>query len=153
MIILSLLSMVLCLVFLLTMMWKNKGVLESISSTAYIAGHKLLFTLILLFVGGLLFPAMLEKSSEGTQFLAFLMIVGLGIVAITPDYRTTDGLQHNIGGVACCVCSQILIATNQPGLLVLWLPCLVYLLFGRDKNYTFWVEMTCMAIVYSYCLS
>ncbi|MBQ9532407.1 MAG: hypothetical protein IJR71_00370 [Prevotella sp.] len=134
------------------MTWKNGGVLESISSTAYIVGNKIIFTLILLFIGGLLLPTMLDVSSEDTKFLAFLTIVGLSAVAMTPNYRSEDGLQHNIGGIGCCVCSQLLVAFNQPFLLLMWLPCLAYLLFFRDKNYTFWTEITCMAIIYVYSI-
>lgn len=148
----AVLSLILCLIFISAMTWKNGGVLESISSTAYIVSNKITFTLILLLIGGLLLPSMLEASSENTQFLAFLTVVGLSTVAVTPNYRSEDGLQHNIGGVGCCICSQLLVAFNHPFLLLMWLPCLAYLLFFRDKNYTFWAEISCMAITYVYSI-
>jgi len=148
----AVLSLLLCLTFISVMTWKNGGVLESISSTAYLVSHKIAFTLTLLAIGGLLLPSMLERSSEGTQFLAFLTVVGLSMVAVTPNYRSEDGLQHNIGGVGCCICSQLLVVFNQPFLLLLWLPCLAYLLFFRDRNYTFWTEISCMAITYVYSM-
>lgn len=148
----AVLSLILCLIFISVMTWKNGGVLESLSSTAYIVSNKLSFTLILLLIGGLLLPSMLEASSENTQFLAFLTVVGLSMVAVTPNYRSEDGLQHNIGGISCCICSQLLVMLNRPILLLLWLPCLAYLLFFRDRNYTFWTEISCMAITYVYSI-
>ena len=148
----AVISLLLCLIFVSAMTWKNGGVLESISSTAYIVGNKISFTLILLLIGMLLLPSMLETSSENTQFLAFLTIVGLSMVAVTPNYRSEDGVQHNIGGISCCLCSQLLAAFNRPVLLLIWFPCLAYLLFFRDKNYTFWTEITCMAVTYVYSI-
>lgn len=148
----AILSLILCLTFIAAMIRKNGGVLESISSTAYLVSHKIAFTLTLLIIGGLLLPSMLERSSEGTQFLAFLTVVGLSMVAVTPNYRSENGLQHNIGGIGCCICSQLLVMLNRPLLLLLWLPCVVYLLFLRDRNYTFWTEVSCMAISYVYSI-
>ena len=44
----AILSLILCLTFIAAMIRKNGGVLESISSTAYLVSHKIAFTLTLL---------------------------------------------------------------------------------------------------------
>lgn len=147
------LSFMFCCLFLYLMVQVNDGILESFSSTAYLVGRKWVFTAALLGIGGLMLPAMLAKCDGWTKVFAVLMIAGLAVVAFTPNYKTKDGLQHNIAGIACCVFSQVAVALNAPMMLFLWFPCLIYLVLHRDRNYTFWVEVTCLTITYAFGFS
>lgn len=147
------LSFILCCVFLYIMILRQESVLESVSSAAYIVGRKRAYTAILLTIGGLMLPSLLDKCDGWTKAFAVLMVAGLAVVAFTPNYRTKDGLQHNVAGIVCCVCSQLAVALNAPLMLCLWFPCLIYLVLHRDSNYTFWVEVTCLSITYAYGFS
>ena len=147
-----LLSLLIGVCFLSLMIGKA-GVPESISSTAYIVERKVVYTIVLAVTGGLLLPTLIEKARVGTEWLAFLSIAGLLAVAFTPDYKTRDEVQHNIGGFLCGILSQVYVALNDARLLLAWTPFLIYWVLFRDRNYTFWAEVTCMASVYAYCLT
>lgn len=147
-----LLSLLVCVIFLSLMIGMG-GIPESISQTAYITKRKVAYTICVSIAVGLLLPTLLERAHHGTTWLAFLMFIGSLFVAFTPNYKTNDTIQHNIGGFMCGISSQLYIAFNETALLLLWIPYFVYLLLFRDKNYTFWAEITCLAIIYLFCLT
>ncbi len=71
---------------------KNKGIPDSVSATAYAVNHKLTFTLALIAEAFLLLPAALENSADHSKFLAFIGMLGLGAVGMSPDYKNENKL-------------------------------------------------------------
>lgn len=81
------------------------GIPKSISETYYLLGkHGWLFQVTLFSVAFLVVPTLIERSSEGTRFLAFLACMGLAFVAAAPLFkRELDGKVHYISAAICCV--------------------------------------------------
>lgn len=129
---------------------KNKGVPDSISATAYAVDHPIIFTLGLLSQCILMLPALIERSSTNTQFLAFLAIIGLGMVGMSPNYKEENKLQHYLGAGIAAVGSQLLIALNKPILLSTWGLFLPIAALTKFKNSTFWAELVCLINMYLY---
>lgn len=77
-----------------------------------------IWTVAILAVCFLCVPTYIEKTSESTQFLAFLAIAGLAFVGAAPLVRFRDNaLQfrvHEAGAIVCAVCSQLVLVFNQP---------------------------------------
>ena len=78
----------------------NGKIPQSISETSYLTlAHKGLFSAIMGVESALLLPTLLDKSAENTQFLGFLSIIGLLMVAASPYYKTENRLMHYLGGI------------------------------------------------------
>ena len=65
----------------------KSGVPYSVSDTYYRIEHKKWFTFVMLATGFSLLPVALEVSSESSQFLIFLTIVGITLVGISPNFK------------------------------------------------------------------
>ncbi len=65
----------------------KSGVPYSVSDTYYRIEHKKWFTFVMLATGYSLLPVALEVSSESSQFLIFLTIVGITLVGISPNFK------------------------------------------------------------------
>ena len=91
---------------------KGRGVPNSISATFYALAHKYWFRFTM-WVTPML-PAILEVSRAGTEFLAFLALIGMIMVGSAPDYAR-DPFQHKVhvsGAVMCIGFSQLWVALN-----------------------------------------
>lgn len=129
---------------------------ESISQTVFVLPRKgqWLFTVVMWVVGFLLLPVLLEKVSESTQFVAFLMVAGILLVGASPLVLKEKNTIHYVGAVIAGVMSQLLVALNHPLLLLTWFLYVGYTLWAKDvsKN-LFWVQVTCMLNVFALCFS
>ena len=113
-----------------------------------------LWTFVTLFSALLLAPVLLEqaKGSE-VQFLGFLPVISLALVATTPDYQTNKFAWwcHQIGAWgAVLVIIGYNVAHNPTMLWVLVPLILVALMFGIWKKGTmlFWLEIAVYLMAY-----
>lgn len=81
------------------------GIPKSISETYYLLGKMgWLFQVTLFSVAFLVVPTLIDMSSEGTRFLAFLACAGLAFVGAAPLFkRKLDGKVHYISASICCI--------------------------------------------------
>ena len=104
-------------------------------------------------------PTYIEKTSENTQFLAFLAIAGLAFVGAAPLVKFSDDeIQfrvHKVGAIICATCSQLVLIFNYPWLLLFWIPFIIYGFIKGWKTWrtiVFWEEMVCFVSTFIYCL-
>lgn len=144
---------------------KGRGVPNSISATFYALDHKYWFRFTMWVTPMLLMPAILEVSRPGTEFLAFLALIGMIMVGSAPDYAR-DPFQHKVhvsGAIMCILFSQLWIALNCWWVLLpVWLAYMAYtgIVIGRQKEGVllykfmqtrpmFWVEIAALSCTYS----
>lgn len=80
------------------------GIPKSISETYYLLGNMgWLFQVTLFSVAFLVVPELIDRSSEGTRFLAFLACAGLAFVGAAPLFKMElEGKVHYISAAICC---------------------------------------------------
>ncbi len=108
---------------------RGKSIPYSISVTFYALLHKWWFRFTMWLTPMLLMPAILEVSLPGTEFLAFLALVGMILVGCAPDYARdlSQRTMHISGAIMCIVFSQTWVAFNYWLVLPpIWLAYLVY---------------------------
>lgn len=138
------------------MIYKARQIPESISQTVYVLpmAYKWVYTIVLMAVGFLLVPVLMEISSENTQFLAFLMTGGLLGVGAAPLVTKGRNTFHYVCAAVCGIASQLLVAFNSPPCLLLWFLYVGYTLLAKDvSRHFFWAEVACMLTVFAYCLT
>lgn len=144
---------------------KGRGVPNSISATFYALAHKYWFRFTMWTTPMLLMPGILEVSRPGTEFLAFLALIGMIMVGCAPDY-VRDPFQkklHVSGAIMCILFSQIWVMLNCWWVLLpVWAAYLTYtgIAIGRQKagvflyrfmqtKPMFWVEIASLGATYS----
>lgn len=126
------------------------GIPKSISDTFYLLGKKgWMFQVTLFLVAFSVMPTLIDKSSEDTQFLAFLSCAGLIFVGAAPFFkRTFDRKIHFISAAICCfglVLWQIFNASWVTPLV-----CLLAVLYPmfKDRKYMWWLEIATVVSAY-----
>lgn len=118
---------------------KGKGIPYSISATFYALEHKMWFRFTMWITPMLLMPAILEVSRPGTEFLAFLALIGMIMVGCAPDYAR-DPFQrklHISGAIMCIGFSQAWVVFNCWWVLLpIWFVYLAYtgIAIGQQKE-------------------
>ena len=138
-----------------TMVYTGRRIPESISQTVFLLPRKgqWVFTLVMWLVGFLLIPVLMEKVSEQTQFIAFFMIAGILFVGAAPLVLKEKNTVHYVFAAVSGIASQLLVALNQPLLLLTWFLYIGYTLMAEDVSRNlFWVEVLCMLNIFAYCL-
>ena len=142
--------------YVVAMVIKNKEIPESISSTVFNLDKKWkwVFSAVMWIVGFLLMPPLMEKVSDSTRFIAFFMVAGILFVGASPLVAKEKNTLHYVCAAVAGIASQLLVALNQPLLLLIWFLYIGYTLAAKDgsRNF-FWVEVSCMLIVFVYCLT
>lgn len=127
---------------------------ESISSTVYLLPRngQWLFTVVMCIVGFCLVIPIMEKVCDSTRFIAFFMVAGIIGVGTSPLLAKEKNTFHYVCAAVSGVSSQVLVALNQPYLLLTWTLYVGYTLLAKDvsKN-LFWVEVLCMLNVFALC--
>lgn len=124
-----------------------------------------IWTVVLFAVCFLCVPTYIEKTSENTQFLAFLAIAGLAFVGAAPLVKFSDDEMqfrvHEIGAIICAVCSQLVLVFNNVWLLLAWIVYIgLFVWYTKDagcnfnnwRTKIFWAEMICFINTFTYCL-
>ena len=134
---------------------------SSLSATVFSISFKQrwIWTIVILAVCFLAVPTYIEKTSENTQFLAFLAIAGLAFVGAAPLVKFSDDKMqfrvHEVGAIVCAACSQLVLVFNCPWLLLLWIPYVAYGFANGWKTWKtmiFWGEAVCFGSTFIYCL-
>ena len=114
---------------------------------------------VILVICFLCVPTYIEKTSENTQFFAFLAIAGLAFVGAAPLVKFSDDeLQfrvHEVSAIICATCSQLVLVFNYPWFLLFWIPFIIYGFIKGYKNWRtkiFLGEMICFTNTFLYCL-
>ena len=138
------------------MVYTGRKIPESISQTVFLLPRKgqWVFTIVMWMVGFMLMPVLMEKVSEQTQFIAFLMIGGVCFVGAAPLVPKAKNTVHYVGAVDAGIASQLLVALNQPLLLLLWFLYIGYTLLAKDvSRNVFWVEILSTLNIFALCFT
>lgn len=141
--------------------WLDVNMPNSISQMVFLLKdrNKWIFAAVMVGIGLLLMPFLLERASENTKFLAFLSMAGVIGVGVNPLLSKDEGKTamhgdalHYVCAALCGVCSQLLVALNRPWWLSLWALYVVYTLLERkaDKN-MFVAEVICILTTLFFC--
>lgn len=138
-------TIILC--YLSVMIAVDGRIPESISETYY-RGGGVWFTLVMM-VSGILTAAGLLSLSEGSdwQFLSFFTGAGMCFVGASPLFKDKclEQLVHYISAIVLIFCSQVwIMAHATPWLMLCWLSAH---LWGKTKQYMFWLEITAITTI------
>jgi hypothetical protein len=113
----------------------------------------------------LLLPAALDASTENSQFLIFLSVVGMIVLGVSPNFKGAHKKAHIAGAVMSLVFSQIWVGCNSWYWLLLWAAFLIYAITFVVKNWSgnliwdltacksmFWIEVISLLTVYLTCI-
>lgn len=147
------------------MIFRN-GIPYSISDTFYSLDHKVWFGFSMISSALLLMPAILDRTPESYQFLAFLMCAGLCFVGVAPNFKAgMDRPVHIVATTIAALCSQAWVALTLPWVLLVWIAWLAYVGIRLrqvwDGNWwysfvkckpLFWAEVIAFGMVYTVLL-
>lgn len=142
---------------------KKRGVPYSISATYYSLDHKLWFGATMWLTAGLLMPAILEMSSDPSQWAAFFACGGMLLVGASPNFNDDlEGHVHTVGATMCLLFSQVWVAFNDPWFLMVWLGYIIPTTYYVIKDYQgsvkdaymgtkpmFWLEIFALITTYA----
>lgn len=163
--ILVLLSFLIIAIYTGVMIQREKEVPYSISATYYSLKNKFWFGTCMIGASLLLLPSALDVSTEDSQFLVFLSVVGMAVLGVSPNFKTEQKTPHVIGACMSLIFSQIWVGCNAWYWLLLWVVFIVYVIVSMKKNWKgnfivsfinrkpmFWVEIVSLLTVYLTCL-
>lgn len=159
-----LIAILILLIYTITLIKIGCQVPPSLSTSVFNlpTNKRWIWTVVLFAVCFLCVPTYIEKTSENTQFLAFLAIAGLAFVGAAPLVKFSDDKMqfrvHEVGAIVCAACSQLVLVFNCPWLLLLWIPYIIVFIKLNDfrakgwNTKIFWGEMVCFSSTFIYCL-
>lgn len=163
--ILVLLSFWVIVIYMGVMIQKKKEIPYSISATYYSLKNRFWFGACMIGASLLLLPSALDVSTEDSQFLVFLSVVGMAVIGVSPNFKTEQKTTHVIGACMSLIFSQVWVGCNSWYWLLLWTGFIVYMVVSMKKNWTgnfisvfmkrkpmFWVEVVSLLTVYLTCL-
>lgn len=122
---------------------------DCFSRSYYLIKHKGIFTLWIILVSFLIFPAWVEISPLSFQFLPFLSVVSLSSVGVNPRYLESQRTAHIVSAALAVIISLVWnIATGQYIIPILLGILLIILYSFRIKNLLFWTECTAFSNIY-----
>lgn len=123
---------------------------DCISQSYYLLKNGNIFTICIIAVAFLTFPAWVEISPIYFQFLPFLSVVALALVGLCPRYLGQDRILHIAGASVTCILSIVWNIVSGTLLIPAILLIVLILLFAlniRDK--LFWTECLAFLNIYS----
>lgn len=123
---------------------------DCISQSYYLLKNGNIFTICIIAVAFLTFPAWVEISPIYFQFLPFLSVVALALVGLCPRYLGQDRVPHIAGAIITCILSIVWNIVSGTLLIPAILLVVLILLFVfniRDK--LFWMECLAFLNIYS----
>ena len=157
-------AIIILLVYTLVMIKIGGSIPPSLSASVFniSTNKRWIWTIVIFTVCILVVPIYIKKTSENTQFLAFLAIAGLAFVGAAPLVKFSDDEMqfrvHEVGAIVCAACSQILLVFNCLWLLLLWIPYIIAFIKLNDfrakgwNTKIFWAEMVCFSNTFTFCL-
>lgn len=163
--ILVLLSFLVITIYMGVMIQREKEIPYSISATYYSLRNRFWFGTCMISASLLLLPSAFNASTEDSQFLVFLSVVGMIVLGVSPNFKTEQKTPHVIGACMSLIFSQIWVGCNAWYWLLLWAVFIVYMIVSMKKNWNgnfivsfinrkpmFWVEIVSLLTVYLTCL-
>lgn len=123
---------------------------DCISQSYYLLQNGNIFTMCIIAISFLTFPAWVEISPICFQFLPFLSVVALMLVGLCPKYLGQDRIPHIAGASVTCILSIVWNIVSGTLLIPALLLIVLILLFAfniRDK--LFWTECLAFLNIYS----
>lgn len=123
---------------------------DCISQSYYLLNNGNIFTICIIAIAFLTFPAWVEISPIYFQFLPFLSVVALMLVGLCPKYLGQDRIPHIAGASVTCILSIVWNIVSGTLLIPAILLIVLILLFAfniRDK--LFWTECLAFLNIYS----
>lgn len=123
---------------------------DCISQSYYLLQNGNIFTMCIIAIAFLTFPAWVEISPICFQFLPFLSVVALMLVGLCPKYLGQDRVPHIAGTSVTCILSivwNIVSGTLLIPTLLLIVLILLFVFNVRDK--LFWTECLAFLNIYS----
>lgn len=123
---------------------------DCISQSYYLLQNGNIFTMCIIAISFLTFPAWVEISPICFQFLPFLSVVALMLVGLCPKYLGQDRIPHIAGASVTCILSIVWNIISGTLLIPALLLIVLILLFAfniRDK--LFWTECLAFLNIYS----
>lgn len=123
---------------------------DCISQSYYLLQNGNIFTMCIVAIAFLTFPAWVEISPICFQFLPFLSVVALMLVGLCPKYLGQDRIPHIAGASVTCILSIVWNIVSGTLLIPTLLLIVLILLFAfnvRDK--LFWTECLAFLNIYS----
>lgn len=123
---------------------------DCISQSYYLIQNGNIFTMCIIAISFLTFPAWVEISPICFQFLPFLSVVALMLVGLCPKYLGQDRIPHIAGASVTCILSIVWNIVSGTLLIPALLLIVLILLFAfniRDK--LFWTECLAFLNIYS----
>ena len=122
---------------------------DCISRSYYLLKNKYIFTVWIILVACLIFPAWVEISPIYFQFLPFLSVCSLAIVGLCPSYLDSDRIVHITAAFVTCILSLIWnLVTGTYLLPILFCMILIILYVSKVKNCFFWAENLAFLNIY-----
>ena len=147
-----LVASILVMMIYLSYIVERYGIPNSISDTYYLLGGKpkgLVFQGVLALTAFLMLPVLLSRSSESTEFLAFLACAGLLFVAAAPLFKdASERIIHFVSAFVCCGCLILWQIFNS--LWIIPLLCIGMAVYPatKDKKYLWWLEIATVMSTY-----
>lgn len=122
---------------------------DCISKSYYLLNNKELFTIWILLVSFLIFPAWVEISPINFQFLPFLTIIALSSVGINPKYLESERAVHIISAIIAVLISLVWnIVTGIYLIPIIFSVILLILYIFKVNNFLFWIECSAFSNIY-----
>ena len=122
---------------------------DCISRSYYLLKNKYIFTVWIILVACLIFPAWVEISPIYFQFLPFLSVCSLAIVGVCPNYLDSDRIIHITAASITCILSLIWnLVAGMYLLPILFCMILIILYVSKVKNCFFWAENLAFLNIY-----
>ena len=123
---------------------------DCISQSYYLLKNGNIFTICILSIAFLTFPAWVEISPICFQFLPFLSVVALMLVGLCPRYLGQDRVPHIAGASVTCILSIVWNIVSGTLLIpAILLIVLILLLALNIRDKLFWTECLAFLNIYS----
>lgn len=115
-------------IYTAVVIYKTGGIPYSISETYYRLENEENFSVCMGIIGLTFFRSSVGKTPENIQFLVFLALIGMIIIALSPRFNErTEGIIHYCGTALLLLSTQAWVACTNSWLLITWLLPIVYI--------------------------
>ena len=144
MITLLILSVILLVVYIGFVIYKEQDIPHSISKTYYLFPDNFswVFRVVMIIIPALIFPVWLGESEDSLRFLTFLGCSGMMFVGCSPNLHITqENKVHYIAAVTCCLGAVLWqIFSGSWIILVGWF-IVCGLCYAWRRNVIWWIEI------------
>lgn len=136
-----LIGFLIILLYCIIIITKDKEIPNSISQMVYSLEEKMkwTFTMVMMIVGFMIVPQLMEVINPNYEFLGFLTVLGIFGVGADPLVKGEKNIVHYVSAAIMGISSQIIVLMNMSNLMYMWIPYVMYTLYEEksDKNMFF----------------